>query len=207
MLNANRAQSAANPTYPLLLALLLMAPTLAGAHEAGADANGFLVGVRHPVLGLDHLLAMIAVGVVSAVAGGVAIWQVPLIFVGGMLIGALLGGYAFTLPGIEYGIVCSVIALGALLAIDKEIPILIISGLVSYFGIMHGYAHGSEMPEMTSPLLYGSGFITGTVGLHLLGVLIGVVSQKLPKGDKALRITGGAVGCTGLFLLAQMVLS
>ncbi len=187
--------------------LLLLVPDLANAHETHANGNGFMIGLSHPVLGLDHLLAMISVGVVSAVMGGTSIWLVPLVFITNMLIGGLLGGYAIPVPGIEYGIIFSVIALGAVLAIDKQIPSVIVMLLVGYFGLMHGHAHGSEMPEMTNPLLYGTGFVMGTVGLHLFGVLIGVGANKVPRGSEILRVTGGVVGCAGLFLLANMLLA
>lgn len=193
-----------NRLYPLY-SLLLLAPIVANAHETHARGNGFMIGISHPVLGLDHLLAMIAVGVVSAMMGGTAIWMIPLIFVTNMLIGSILGGYAIPLPGIEYGIVFSVIALGAVLAIDKQVPKTIIMLLVGYFGVMHGYARGSEMPEMTNLLFYGAGFVMGTVGLHLSGVLIGVGANKVPRGGEILRVTGGAAGCVGLFLLANML--
>lgn len=193
-----------------LIALLsiIFLPQLALAHTGGGHENGFIAGLGHPVLGMDHFLAMVAVGIVSALMGGKAIWTVPAAFVVAMLIGGVAGGMIPDMPFIELGIVSSVIALGAVIALGKQRLSqniwMVAMGFVGFFGLFHGYAHGSEMPEMVEPLLYGAGFVTGTIGLHLLGVFIGIVGEKLPKGDDILRVAGGVMSAVGLYILTGL---
>ncbi len=187
----------------IFLALFLVVP-ISLAHETHIHANAFVAGISHPVLGLDHLLAMVAVGLVSAVMGGSAIWQVPLVFVATMILGGIAGGYALDLPYVEIGISLSVIALGMVLAIGQSVPFLATLIFVAAFGFLHGHAHGTEMPEMAEPLLYGGGFVIGTIGLHLLGVLLGVLSKHVPKGNELVRLSG-FMGClAGIYLLNSL---
>ena len=189
--------------YALYLLLVTASPVVL-AHADHVHGNAFVVGFTHPVLGLDHLLAMVAVGLVSAVIGGRAIWQVPLAFVVAMVAGGLLGGYDVELPGVEIGISASVIALGAALAIGRRVPYALTLTFVALFGVMHGHAHGTEMPEMAEPLLYGAGFVSGTVGLHLFGVGLGLLSTRIPKGAELLRVSGLAGCAIGVFLLGTL---
>ena len=141
---------------------------------------GFYDGLSHPVLGLDHLLAMICVGILSAQIGGKAIWTVPTTFVTIMTIGGLLGFLLIIdeFYFVEVGIVFSVILLGFGISIEKKIPVKLIMIFVGIFGLFHGIAHGLEVPAAANPILFVLGFIFGTTTLHLLGVAIGYFSIK-----------------------------
>ncbi|MEJ2620073.1 MAG: HupE/UreJ family protein [Candidatus Thiodiazotropha sp.] len=189
--------------YPISLLLATVSST-ALAHSVHVSGNAFMSGLGHPVLGLDHLLAMVAVGLVSTVMGSRAIWQVPLAFVVAMVAGGLLGGYNIELPGVEIGITASVIALGAVLAIGRTVSFPLTLTFVALFGVMHGHAHGAEMPELAEPFLYGLGFISGTIGLHLLGVSLGLLSTHIPRGAELLRVAGLAGFGVGVYLFGHL---
>jgi urease accessory protein len=189
----------------LLAWLLLILPGLALAHEGASLPYGsFLAGLTHPVLGLDHLLAMVSVGVVSAQIGGRAIWTVPATFVIVMAIGGLFGLLDVGLGAIEYGIAVSVLALGIAIAADRRLPVVVAMIAVGIFAIFHGYAHGEEMPEIAAPARYAAGFLIGTAVLHLLGVLIGDVSRHYARGKQVLRAAGGLIAAAGVFFLARI---
>ncbi len=186
----------------LIVALFL--PTLAFGHEGSSLPYGsFLGGLIHPVLGLDHFLAMVSVGIVSAQIGGRAIWTVPATFVGVMSIGGLLGTWDLGLSAIEVGIALSVLGLGAAIAIDKKLPLSLALSVVGFFAIFHGYAHGMEMPKVANPVTYAAGFLAGTTVLHITGVLVGDIAQHYKKGKWLLRIAGAAIAATGLAFLAS----
>lgn len=186
----------------LAISFLLLFPTLAHAHEiAGSAGGGFFSGFLHPVLGLDHFLAMVSVGILSAQIGGKAIWTVPATFVSVMLVGGILGMIGIPLISVELGIAFSVFALGVALAADKNVPVVSSMIFVAIFALFHGHAHGSEMPVVAHPALYALGFVTGTAGIHVLGVLIGLAAEKLPKGPLLLRAVGAVIAAVGLHLL------
>ena len=173
---------------------------------------GFYDGLSHPVLGLDHFLAMISVGIISAQIGGRAIWTIPSIFVLIMIVGGLIGIYAeinqllksaslneigqtfiladFLYLLIEIGILVSVIVLGLSIAIEKKLPVEITMIFVGIFGFFHGSAHGLEMPWAANPFLFALGFATGTTTLHIFGVIIGYFAVKTKLSILILRITG-----------------
>jgi urease accessory protein len=188
---------------PLPAALLLaLLPALAEAHPAGSMPYGsFLGGLTHPVLGLDHLLAMVSVGILSAQIGGRAIWTVPATFVCVMAIGGLLGYANVGLVAIEIGIAFSVLILGLAIAAERKIPVQLAMVGVGVFAIFHGYAHGNEMPSVAEPIIYALGFMTGTAALHIVGVLIGDISQHYRSGRILLRIAGGAIAGIGTVFL------
>ena len=150
---------------PFTLALFL--PALAHAHTGLGQAHGFLPGLAHPVLGLDQLCAMIAVGLWAVQRGGCARWLVPLTFVGVMALGEMLGMAAVSLPFAERGIAASVLVLGVLIAAAVRLPVAVSAAIVGMCALFHGHAHGAEMPENASGLLYGLGFTAATAGLHL----------------------------------------
>jgi len=187
-------------------AALLALPQLAQAHEAISQQYGsFLGGLTHPVLGLDHFLAMVCVGVVSAQIGGRAIWTVPATFVGVMALGGLLGMADIGLTAIEAGIALSVLALGLSIAADRRLPMSVTMAVVGFFAVFHGYAHGAEMPTIANPVTYAAGFMVGTAALHLFGVLIGDISQKYVTGKQVLRYAGAAIAGVGAFFLVGAV--
>ena len=182
---------------------LTLISTAAQAHVIGGSAeNGFLSGLAHPVLGLDHFLAMVSVGLLSAQIGGKAIWTVPTTFVGVMMVGGVLGMAGVPFVAVELGIAFSVFALGVALAADKSVPVLSSMIFVAIFAIFHGYAHGAEMPVVSKPALYALGFVTGTAGIHLLGVAVGLMVEKVPKGNWLLRAAGAGIAVVGLHMLA-----
>lgn len=193
------------PARRLLQAfLLLLAPGLALAHEGASLPYGsFLGGLLHPVLGPDHFLAMVSVGILSAQMGGRAIWTVPATFVAVMALGGLAGWLGLPLTSIEAGIAFSVLALGAAIAAERRIPVVVAMVFVGTFAVFHGYAHGAEMPEVATPVTYAFGFISGTAGLHLAGVVIGDIAQHYAAGKVMLRAAGGVIAAVGgYFLLA-----
>lgn len=183
----------------LLLSLSFIAP--ASAHEIHSG-GGFMAGFNHPVLGFDHLLAMLSVGMLSTQLGGRAIWTVPLAFVCFMLVGGILGLYAIPVPFVEIGIALSVLLLGLAIAFDRQLPLLFAMAFVGVFAIFHGHAHGMEMPELASPILYAFGFLFGTAVIHLGGVMLGLGMQRLTGQRSLMRISGVAIAAMGGYLLA-----
>jgi urease accessory protein len=159
--------------------LILLLPAVAQAHADGSD-TGLVSGLMHPVFGLDHLLAMISVGVVSAQLGGRSIWRIPAAFVGAMTAGGALGVLQFTLPHAELGIAASVLVLGmGIVLAHRHMSAWPITALVVFFGAFHDHAHGIEIPGSISPALYTLGFLLSTSVLHISGVLIGEVATRL----------------------------
>ncbi|MGI2072435.1 HupE/UreJ family protein [Shewanella baltica] len=183
----------------LLLTLCWIAPV--SAHEIHSG-GGFMSGFNHPVLGFDHLLAMLSVGMLSTQLGGRAIWTVPLAFVVFMLVGGILGLYAIAVPFVEIGIALSVLLLGLAIAFDRQIPLLFAMAFVGIFAIFHGHAHGAEMPALASPVLYALGFLFGTAVIHLGGVMIGLGMQRMTGQRNLMRVTGAAIAAMGGYLLA-----
>lgn len=184
--------------------LCLMFGETVFAHEGHEDGDGvgFLSGLFHPVLGIDHLLAMLSVGILSAQIGGRAIWQVPTAFVVIMIVGGALGMQAIGIPMVETGIALSVVVLGLALSADKLVPVWLAIASVGVFGTFHGHAHGTEMPLIANPWIYGLGFVVGTSIIHVAGVFIGFGFKRLQKGPGLLRATGlgiAGVGCWFLF--------
>ncbi len=184
----------------LLAGLILAGPATALAHTGVAPANGFVAGFMHPVTGLDHVLAMVAVGLWAAQIGGRALWIVPATFVVVMLLGGLLGMAAVTVPVVELGIVGSVLVLGGLVALGRSLPLWLAAAVVGLFAVFHGHAHGTEMPVAASGLLYGMGFALATALLHAAGLAMGFAAQAL-QSRPLVRIGGGAIAATGLVLL------
>ena len=180
--------------------IVLLAPDLTLAHTVGGE-GGFLSGLTHPVLGFDHLLAMLSVGILSAQMGGRAIWTVPATFVSVMAIGAFIGIKEIGLPGVEYGIALSVLALGFALAMAKKLPPFWAMIGVGFFAIFHGHAHGTEIPTIVKPIIYATGFLLGTAALHLSGVLIGIFSNRTARGAAILRYVGAGISGVGVHII------
>ncbi|MDE1464411.1 HupE/UreJ family protein [Spartinivicinus poritis] len=184
----------------VLLSSLIFLPNIGYSHEIGFG-GGFGSGLTHPVLGFDHLLAMLSVGILSAQIGGTAIWVIPLAFVSFMLTGGVLGIKEVPLISVELGIAFSVLILGIVLAADKKIPFIITMLFVGFFAIFHGHAHGTEMPFLAEPQLYALGFIIGTAGIHIIGVLIGLSATKIKHGLQLLRYIGASIAGIGFHLV------
>lgn len=170
------------------------------AHPQKGEAVGFLTGFRHPISGLDHVLAMVAVGLWGAQLGAPAIWVLPVAFPMVMAFGGMLGLMGVPLPGTEYGIALSAILLGAAIVFEVRPPLGVAAALVGVFAIFHGHAHGTELPAGQSALLYSMGFVIATGCLHALGIGIGTV-YRWGWGQKLLRVAGGLVAAGGTFFL------
>ncbi|WPP03091.1 HupE/UreJ family protein [Methylocella tundrae] len=183
-------------------AALALAPSLAFAHTGVGDTHGFVHGFLHPVTGIDHVLAMVTVGVFAWQLGGRALWLVPASFVIVMALGGATGMAGVGLPFVEFGIALSVIVLGAMVALGVKAPLAAGVGLVGLFAIFHGHAHGAEMPENAAGLAYGLGFVLATALLHLAGVGLGFATGRLGdrKGPVWLRNVGAAVCISGFAL-------
>ncbi|HEY6354187.1 MAG TPA: HupE/UreJ family protein [Burkholderiaceae bacterium] len=174
------------------------------AHILSGEAGGFLTGFLHPISGLDHVLAMVAVGLWGAQLGAPAIWLLPVTFPLVMAIGGFLGLVGVPLPGVEIGIAVSALLLGAAVMTEHKPPLYAAAALVALFAIFHGHAHGTELPPGQSGLLYSLGFVIATGCLHAIGIAIGAI-HRWPAGQVALRLAGGGVGLAGLFFLWQAV--
>jgi len=191
-------------TLPALL-LLMVLPTGALAHAEGASAGaGFVTGFLHPLRGIDHVLAMLAVGMWGAQLGNPAIWVLPVAFPQVMALGGVAGILGLPLIGTEFGVTVSVLVLGSMIALDRRPPLWAALLIVSFFAVFHGYAHGVELPGKTGAVAYSAGFVMATGLIHLAGIGIGFV-VKLPHGVKLLRAGGGAIAAAGLFLTAQLL--
>ena len=188
-----------------LLALALIAlPTAAFAHAGHGDTAGLLSGFMHPVGGIDHVLAMVAVGVFAFVLGGRALFLVPLSFVAMMLAGFALGTSGISLPFVELGIALSSIVIGAAAAWGKPMPVAAAMSLVGAFAVFHGHAHGAEMPANAAGLEYALGFMLATAALHLAGIgaAMGVTRLVGKYGKPVAQVAGGVFALGGLGVLA-----
>ncbi len=186
-----------------ILSFATLYPALAHAHVGVGDTSGFTHGFAHPMSGLDHVLAMILVGILAFQLGGRALWLVPAAFVGMMAAGGALGAAGVSLPFVELAIALSVIVLGAAVALEIQAPVAIATALVGLFAIFHGYAHGAEMPDSAGGLAYAGGFMAATALLHVAGIgigfAIGGISQR--AGPSAVRIIGGLAALAGVGIL------
>jgi urease accessory protein len=182
-----------------VIALILGSIGPAFAHAPGAAGAGLAAGFAHPLLGLDHVMAMIAVGLWASQLGGRALWLVPASFVTAMAAGAALAAVT-TLPAVELGIVGSVVVLGALVACAARLPGAAGATMVGLFALFHGHAHGAEMPDAGSAGLFALGFIAATALLHGVGLVAGLYWRRAANGW-LVRAGGAAVAATGLMLL------
>ena len=181
----------------LLISLLILMPEIALAHAPEGAGGGFVTGFLHPIMGVDHLVAMVAVGLWGAFLGERALWILPIVFPSIMAVGAAFGIVGLEIPLVEFVIALSGVVLGALIALRVRAPLAIAMVLVGIFAIFHGYAHGVEMPEQISAITYSAGFVIGTGLLHLAGVAIGFVT-RLPRGELLVRGCGGVISAIGL---------
>jgi urease accessory protein len=183
-----------------ILALAVFAPSLAFAHRGGDHVHGFLSGLEHPLLGLDHLLATVAVGVIAARTGGLAGVLVPLSFISAMVAGAMFGMAGVGLPYLETGIALSLVTFGAMVGLAKSSPLAAATALATLFGLFHGAAHGFEVPESAGGIAYAAGFVFGTSALHMIGALSAL---KLARCPGTLRAAGIATSLVGMTLATQ----
>jgi urease accessory protein len=182
----------------------LLYPATALAHTRGGEALGFLSGLQHPISGLDHVLAMIAVGLWGAQLGAPAVWLLPVTFPMVMAFGGMLGLMGLRLPGIEIGIALSAVALGCAVCTEARPQLWVAALLVWLFAIFHGHAHGTELPPGANGILYSIGFVIATGTLHAVGISIGLV-HRWPVGRVTLRAAGAIVALAGVVFLWRAI--
>jgi urease accessory protein len=189
----------------LTAVFLLAASSTAFAHP-GHDVSGFAAGLMHPFSGLDHLLAMVAVGL-WAVQGsgkesiGRKVWLLPATFMTMLAVGAGIAMWWQALPLVEAGIATSVLVLGLLIALSLQLPATLSVAITALFGLMHGYAHGLELPQSAAPAEYALGFLAATAALHLTGITAGLATRRHPA--LLSRLLGSAIAVSGAYLLAS----
>lgn len=180
------------------LLFTFLAPSFSYAHTGIGGEAGFASGIAHPLGGLDHLLTMVAVGIWAFQTGGKAIWAAPITFVGVMVFGCLLGITGVTVPFIEEGIIISVLMSGVLIAVARRMPLTISMAIVGLFAIFHGHAHGSTAPLAASWAAYLVGLATATASLHLCGIGMGLLFQRI-SGARLIRYAGATIAMGGVF--------
>jgi urease accessory protein len=181
------------------IGMLALAQASLMAHTGVGTASGFAAGFGHPIGGLDHVLAMVAVGLWAVQMGGRSLWAVPAAFVGMMIVGGFLGASGVAVPFIEAGILASVIVLGGLIASGVKVPAAAGAVIVGVFAIFHGHAHGAEMPVDAGGLMYGAGFALATALLHGTGIAAGMGLSKV-QIERMVRMSGGAIAAGGVAL-------
>lgn len=193
---------------PLLSLLILLAgvssPLFAHPGHTHTVEHGALAGALHPLLGVDHLLAMVAVGLFSAQLGGRALWSLPAGFLGAMIAGGTAALSGWFVPGIELGIAISLVVLGLAVAVNRRQPWPLAVVCVTAFGFVHGFAHGTEVPQVTHPVLYVAGFVATTAFLHAVGLVLGLQGMKSAHRLAGLRLSGMAVAAAGLAFAVLM---
>lgn len=192
-------------TGGLAAALLALTAAPALAHTGAGPAHGIMHGFAHPIGGLDHLLAMVAVGLWAAQRGGRALWLLPVAFVASMVAGGALGALGVGALGVETGIVLSVLVLGVLVAMAVRLPLAASVGVVALFALFHGHAHGAEMPAGVSGAAYAAGFAASTALLHGFGVVAALAMRRLPALGAAeapwVRVAGAGICAAGMVLM------
>lgn len=184
--------------------LFLAFVSAASAHEASGISGGFVSGFMHPVLGWDHVVAMVAVGLWGAFLGNPAIWVLPVVFPMVMAFGGALGVMGVPVPAVETGIAASAVVLGAMVALAVRPPIWIAAVIVGAFAIFHGHAHGTELPSAANPLAYSVGFVLSTGLLHLSGIAFGLL-VRWPAGKLVVRAGGALIALAGVGFLTGVV--
>jgi urease accessory protein len=187
----------------LAAAAFILVPTVALAHPGHGGAEGLTHGFMHPITGMDHVLAMVAVGMLAARLGGRALWLVPLSFVGVMVVGGTLGMAGIPLPLAELGVASSVVVFGLAIAFPFRLQRLAAVALAGFFALFHGYVHGAEMPAAASALYYTAGFIASTTLLHATGLGLGLLSglETGRLGRHVAQAGGGAMAVFGAVIL------
>ncbi len=191
----------------ILAAVISFVPGAAIAHTGHGEASGFVHGLAHPIFGLDHILAMVTVGIFARQLGGRAVWLVPTTFVTIMTAGGALGLAEIPMPFVEIAIALSIVVLGAVIALSVKAPIAAAMGMVGLFAIFHGHAHGTEMPAGLSGLAYAFGFLSATTALHISGIALGILFNQLGEASRpnGYRLSGACSSFFGLMILIRAV--
>lgn len=186
----------------VVLSAAFLHPGIAAAHSEAGTGDGLVSGLLHPLLGLDHLLAMVAVGLWGAQLGPPLVFALPIAFPMMMAVGAIAGIAGLPMVGMEVGIAASALVLGLVILFAFKAPIWLAILLVGAFAYFHGYAHGTELPHAASAMAYGIGFVVSTGLLHLAGIAIGLLNGAGIKGQRAVQGAGGIVAAAGCVFLA-----
>jgi urease accessory protein len=181
---------------------LLSSPAF--AHMGTGLPGGFFSGFLHPFSGLDHLLAMVSVGLWGAFLGRPLIYVLPVVFPAMMVVGAIMGMFSVPMPPVELGIAFSVLVLGGCIALSLKAPVWAASLVVAMFAVFHGYAHGKELPSAADPVSYSAGFVLATGLLHVSGIGLGLLNNR-PHGIAVTRSMGGVVAMLGVWFLYQAI--
>jgi len=185
-------------------ATIALSPVAAWAHPGAAShTHGFEYGFAHPFSGIDHVFAMVSVGLFATRQGGRALWLLPLTFISIMGLAGVAGMTGIALPLVEIGIGLSVVVLGLVVASRQRLPTAVAMALVGLFAVFHGYAHGIEMPASSSGLLYGLGFVMATAVLHAMGIGVGLATGKIGqvRSLRVIQISGAAISLAGAAIL------
>ncbi len=180
--------------------IYLCSALAASAHTGDGYGGGFVAGFTHPILGWDHVAAMVAVGLWGAFLGAPAIWILPVVFPLVMALGAVAGIIGIPIPAIETGIALSAVVLGLMIIFALRPPLWICAVIVGAFAIFHGYAHGTELPATVNAFAYAVGFVISTGLLHLIGIAFGLL-VRWPAGKMAVRGAGGVIALAGVAFL------
>jgi len=196
-----------NATTKFLFTILLLGASSAAFAHPGHNVSGLAAGLIHPFSGLDHLLAMVAVGLWAAQSyrsnrgGGRKIWLLPATFMVMLVVGSGIAMQWQSLPLVEPGIAASVLALGLLVALSLQLPAMLSVAITALFGLLHGYAHGLELPQSAAPAAYALGFLAATASLHLSGIAAGIATRQ--RYVLLSRLMGSAIAISGAYLLAS----
>lgn len=191
-------------TLCLLLSLLVFMPSTAGAHSETGTVGGFISGFKHPITGLDHIVAMVAVGLWGAFLGGRAMWMLPVVFPVVMAFGGALGVLGVPIPYVETGIAISGVMLGLMVAFAVKPPLWVAAVIVGFFAIFHGVAHGRELPQAANAMTYAVGFVLSTGLLHLSGIALGLL-VRWPWGRITVRVGGVVIALIGFGFLFKFL--
>ena len=175
------------------LSLLAVHPALA---HTGENLSGWATGFMHPISGLDHVVAMLAVGLWGGILGAPAVWALPILFPLAMAVAGAAGAAGIVLPGVEMGIALSGVVLGLAVLFSARPPLWVALTLVGVFAVFHGHAHGTELPSSADPVAYAAGFVVATGLLHVAGIGIGMLG-RWPAGRVAVRGAGAAIALAG----------
>ena len=187
----------------VVIAWIVLCAPGAHAHVESGGAGSLLSGFLHPVTGLDHVVAMVAVGLWGAVLGMPAIWLLPVAFPMVMAFGGLAGMLGLPLPGVETGIALSALVLGVIVMLQQRLPLMVAAGLVGLFALFHGYAHGLELPDGANELLFSLAFVVATGLLHLVGIALGELT-RFSWGQSVQRACGVLIAVVGVWSLMQL---
>lgn len=189
------------------IAIFAASSTIANAHVGVGDTGGFAHGFKHPIGGIDHILAMVMVGLFAAQLGGRAMWLVPAAFVGVMALGGMVGFSSLPLPFVELGIGLSIVVFGAAVAFGLKRIVAAAMGLAGFFALFHGFAHGAEMPDNVAGFTYGAGFVVATALVHAAGLSLGLIaaSGAGPRGETLVRAAGALTAVAGVAVVTGVI--